>query len=1053
MNALRRPVPAAFLLMCICMCTSGRIGANRTYIQIENAKPGTADWNLDNPGLLSHAIEGYASLTSVNRGDQIQLFVNTAAPSFSIDIFRMGYYGGLGGRRMMPTITSPGTQQPDCPMDSFGTAECNWINPYVLNIPSTPDPTDWMSGIYLAKLTASTGPQQYIIFAVRDDGRFTDLIMAQTVNTYAAYNPWGGKSLYGTIARLSDEDHEAMKVSFNRPYWGDSNGTGNFFYWEFGMIQQLEAEGYEISYATNVDVDANPNLLMSHKGFLAVGHDEYWSWKMRDNVEAARDAGISLGFFSGNNSYWQVRYEASPISGAPQRTLVGYKNFWYRDPITPSYFKTNEFRYGPCNRSEDRMAGAMYVTQARPAFCVEDASHWVFTGTRLQNGDCLTNPDGSSFLGYEVDSMIGPGSPANTQRMAHSPVDPKGTNYSDMTMYRAASGATVFATGSIAWSQTVPQIKQITRNVLARFIYHAFADTTPVRPPLPAPFQSQDIGDTGRPGFVARAGIDSFTINGAGQDSFAGSDALYYVYQPLSGDGQIVARLTGLRLYWDNRAGVMIRESLAPDARYVALMGRPSGSVGAVKEGVEFWSRDTAGAFPTTIGAQNQALPNWLKVTRAGNLFSSYVSSDGVYWLSLGTVTVAMGSDVYIGAEVQTAQHAVWATASFDNVSVSSVITPSPPPPIIPDVPSAPSPADAATGVSVTPALTWTGANAISYSVNFGTANPPPAAATGLTTASYSPSALTNGTTYFWQVGATNNGGSVSGPVWSFTTAPAPTPLPSPWQNQDVGNVSVPGSASYASGQFTINGSGNDIWDIQDGFQFVYQPLPSDGEIDAQVLAVQNTDVNAKGGLMLRASLAADSPHVILDLKPSGDIEFMTRSTPGGTTSWLSGAFQPVPSWLRLVRTGTTVTGYSSPDGQAWTAVGSTAITFTGPAYIGMAVVSHTPAINTSTFNNVSVSASAAAPGPDCSSVTLSTTFFYSGASESNWTIGVTAPVAGCSWSVTPDSSWIVVDGTTPAVPAGDGTFSLRVLQNTTGLFRTGHFTIAGTVYTVSQEQ
>jgi regulation of enolase protein 1 (concanavalin A-like superfamily) len=387
-------------------------------------------------------------------------------------------------------------------------------------------------------------------------------------------------------------------------------------------------------------------------------------------------------------------------------------------------------------------------------------------------------------------------------------------------------------------------------------------------------------------------------------------------------------------------------------------MGRPSGSIGVVNEGVEFWSKDTPGAFHTTIAAQDQPLPNWLKLTRAGDVFTSYVSSDGASWLPVGTVTVPMGTNVYIGAEVQTAQYAVWATASFDHVSVGS----------------------------------------------FGPPPPPP-----------------------------------------------PGPLPSPWQNRDVGNVSVPGSASYASGQFTVNGSGNDIWDTQDGFQFVYQTLPSDGEIDAQVMAVQNTDTFAKGGLMLRASLAADSPHVILDLRPTGDIEFMTRSTSGGTTSWLSGAFLPAPSWLKLVRAGSVVTGYSSPDGQAWTAVGSTAIGFASPAYIGMAVVSHTSTINTSTFNNVGVTA-APPPGGDCPSVTLSNTFFYSGAPESNWTIGVTTPVAGCSWSVTPDSSWIVVAGTTPAIPAGDGTFSLRILQNTTGLFRTGHIAVAGTVYDVKQE-
>src|SRR5580704_6881303 len=109
MDAIRRLAHVAVLLLF--MCTSVRIGANLNSIQIENAKPGTSDWILDNPGYSSGVIEGYASMTSVNRGEQIQLFVNTAAPSYTMDIFRMGYYGGLGARRMMPTITSAGIQQ------------------------------------------------------------------------------------------------------------------------------------------------------------------------------------------------------------------------------------------------------------------------------------------------------------------------------------------------------------------------------------------------------------------------------------------------------------------------------------------------------------------------------------------------------------------------------------------------------------------------------------------------------------------------------------------------------------------------------------------------------------------------------------------------------------------------------------------------------------------------------------------------------------------------------------------------------------------------------
>src|SRR5687767_7883063 len=165
---------------------------------------------------------------------------------------------------------------------------------------------------------------------------------------------------------------------------------------------------------------------------------------MRDHVEDARNRGVNLGFFSGNTSYWQVRLEPAVFNGEPGRTLVGYKECWAQDPITPSNLKTNLFRLPPVNRPEDAMLGVMFITAARPVMTVEDASHWVFTGTGLRNGDRLTNASGSSFLGYEVDAM-GPGSPPNTQRLAHSPVTHLGAYFSVMIVYRAASGATVFA--------------------------------------------------------------------------------------------------------------------------------------------------------------------------------------------------------------------------------------------------------------------------------------------------------------------------------------------------------------------------------------------------------------------------------------------------------------------------------------------------------------------------------------------------------------------------------------------------------------------------------
>src|SRR5262249_25789999 len=157
------------------------------------------------------------------------------------------------------------------------------------------------------------------------------------------------------------------------------------------------------------------------------------------------------------------RFENSPTTGDPYAVMVGYKDYCDQDPIPPTNLKTCRFRDPRVNRSEDQMLGIMYITQSRQPFVVEDASHWLFTGTGLHSGDPLVNPDGSYFVGYEVDAL-GPHSPLNLERAAHSPATPSKANFSDMTVYRASSGATVFASGSILWTYNVPQIVQVTKN-------------------------------------------------------------------------------------------------------------------------------------------------------------------------------------------------------------------------------------------------------------------------------------------------------------------------------------------------------------------------------------------------------------------------------------------------------------------------------------------------------------------------------------------------------------------------------------------------------------
>jgi glucose/arabinose dehydrogenase len=190
------------------------------------------------------------------------------------------------------------------------------------------------------------------------------------------------------------------------------------------------------------------------------------------------------------------------------------------------------------------------------------------------------------------------------------------------------------------------------------------------------------------------------------------------------------------------------------------------------------------------------------------------------------------------------------------------------------------------------------------------------------------------------------------------TQSPTPSPgLPPPWVDQDIGGVGVPGSASYSAGTFTVNGSGFDIEDQADTFHFVYQPLNGDGTVIARVASLENTNPWAKGGVMIRETLADDSKQADVVVTPGNGVAFQRRLTTGGVTVHTAGPNVVAPYWVKLVRAGSTFTGYSSGDGGTWTLIGSDSISMASSVFIGMAVTSHDNAVlATATFDNVSVS-------------------------------------------------------------------------------------------------
>jgi hypothetical protein len=298
----------------------------------ENNLPGTEDWVLTRPA-FGREIEGYASVCSASRGQTIDLYVSTAAPSYTIQIFRTGWYGGRGARRIEGPVTARGRLQPTpTPEPETGLIDCERQSPVSFVVGA-----DWRSGVYLAKLEESIGHyQSYVIFVVGDDNDAADVVFQLPVNTYQAYNFWGGRQAYGWgsgdgLPWGSTAGRAAVVVSFNRPYAASTNpaasfgmGAGEFLCnvqpmstgypissagWDYNLVPWFEREGYHVTYITNVDSHNSSDLFNRRRVFISGAHDEYWSWQGHANLERALTKGTSL-FFSGANAiYWQVRPE------------------------------------------------------------------------------------------------------------------------------------------------------------------------------------------------------------------------------------------------------------------------------------------------------------------------------------------------------------------------------------------------------------------------------------------------------------------------------------------------------------------------------------------------------------------------------------------------------------------------------------------------------------------------------------------------------------------------------------------------------------------------
>jgi hypothetical protein len=423
------------------------------WVVAENALPGTLDW-LISPHPRAGAIEGYADAVSAPVGSQVTLRVDTAAPSFHVEAYRMGYYGGLGARLVTTSPAVAGVKQPAATVvPGVNMVECDWSPSVTL-----PVSEEWPPGDYLLKLVGSDGAQGYVPLCVRDETSTAAFVIQNSVTTWQAYNRWGKYSLYYGPGPQSTR---SRVVSFDRPYlstwaWGAADFIGN----EFPVVHLAERLGLDVTYRTDVDLHADPGLLLRNRCLLSLGHDEYWSTAMRDGALAARDAGVNLCFLGANPVYRHIRFEDSPLGRS--RHQVCYKtDFMRQDPlwgVDPAEVTAN-WSTGPVPWPEQQLVGNEYqdVDAAADAVVVSPDS-WLFDGLGLEAGSRLPN-----LVFGEYDRFV-PGlpGPRNVAILAHSPVANRGPRaFSDITYYSAPSDAGVLAVGTasfVNWSWTGSQV-------------------------------------------------------------------------------------------------------------------------------------------------------------------------------------------------------------------------------------------------------------------------------------------------------------------------------------------------------------------------------------------------------------------------------------------------------------------------------------------------------------------------------------------------------------------------------------------------------------------
>jgi hypothetical protein len=457
------------------MDASSDVTAN--WVISENQRPGTTAWQI---GATTGTIAGYAGQTSAQVGDTVKLYVTTDAPSFTVQAFRMGYYGGDGARLVWSSAPVPGIEQAACPVDhDTNMVSCAGWTPS-LSIDITPD---FVQGDYLLKLVGSGSQASYVPLTVWEPSSTAAYLVENDIYTWQAWNDYGGYDFYDGKGSCPADVYpicsRARVVSFDRPY-DYGQGAADFLGNEYPLVRFMEQKGLDVTYATSANFEQNPTSILQHKVLMSLGHDECWSYPERQAAEAAEQKGVNMIFFGASAVLRHVRMEPSPLGA--DREEVDYRNS-ASDPLDgtghPLDVTGNTWADPPASWSQVPFVGGNYTGYVRPndkpvAFVVSEGSSWLFAGTGLTTGSSIPGLLVSDF------DQVQPGvSPSNIEVLGHSPMprsevqsnvqDPA----SDATYYTdARSNAGVFDSGTVSWIPDMASsstIDQMTANLLAVF--------------------------------------------------------------------------------------------------------------------------------------------------------------------------------------------------------------------------------------------------------------------------------------------------------------------------------------------------------------------------------------------------------------------------------------------------------------------------------------------------------------------------------------------------------------------------------------------------------